>query len=302
MSNPTAKPKRRYSFLSSRRSGRQPETSEKAADISPDSVAQFKEDLRALREQHSNPTFEAMAKKSRGLKQKFNLDGDLAVSKQSLNNAVLANTPLPTARTVQAFVLTLTNDRELSRKFVARCLTLSAPPGTDPGTLVAPAVSLGPNRWKQALLIVAALAVTNLVTGSVVWLAERPAPAAAQPSAKTGDNPEQTQCTKDAKVAASRVPDAQQHFKLEIIYSQACQAAWGRITRNDPYGQGNQVTVDIYRVADPMGASRQHAVEPDVESAFTTLIVRRDPVDRLCVTGSVSTGTTVEQAPDPLCL
>jgi hypothetical protein len=36
--------------------------------------------------------------------------------------------------------------------------------------------------------------------------------------------------------------------------------------------------------------TRQEALEPDVNSGYTTLIVREDPSDRLCADGSITAG------------
>jgi hypothetical protein len=73
------------------------------------------------------------------------------------------------------------------------------------------------------------------------------------------------------------------------VFSVKCRAAWARITRADDSALGNHVEVVIYRRSDPDGNTRQEAVEPDVKSAFTTLIVRADPTDRLCAIGAVVT-------------
>jgi hypothetical protein len=85
------------------------------------------------------------------------------------------------------------------------------------------------------------------------------------------------------------------------VFSVKCRAAWARITRADDSALGNHVEVVIYRRSDPDGNTRQEAVEPDVKSAFTTLIVRADPTDRLCAIGAVVTNGTRSAAVEPIC-
>lgn len=115
----------------------------------------------------------------------------------------------------------------------------------------------------------------------------------------TGDDGGRVQACSDAKIAVSADGPG---FTTAVVFSAACNAAWGKITRHTGPDIGNTITVDIYRQADPNGPTRQHTTEPDVHSAYTTLIVRSDNSDRLCVTGSVTTGSRVEQVPYPLCI
>ena len=144
----------------------------------------------------------------------------------------------------------------------------------------------------------ATLLITNVMTGLVVHRISRPEPNSA-PTA-TGDNPLDTPCLDDAKVATST--NKNPHFLLEIVFSVKCRAAWARITRVDDNALGNHVEVVIYRRSDPDGSTRQEAVEPDVKSAFTTLIVRADPTDRLCAIGAVVTKDTRSDAVEPVCI
>ncbi|MFE2959480.1 DUF2690 domain-containing protein [Nocardia tengchongensis] len=150
------------------------------------------------------------------------------------------------------------------------------------------------------LLTIALLAVTNTVTALIVSSANSADHSSVDHVAvQTGDDPARTLCVQDAKLIADTVVEKKLH--LEILYSVRCESGWGRITRLDDAGYGNRVKVTIYRRSDPTGPSRQEAVEPDVKSAYTTLIVRQDPTDRLCVVGSTFTGNDVTEAPEPIC-
>ncbi|ONI91018.1 hypothetical protein ALI144C_02025 [Actinosynnema sp. ALI-1.44] len=64
---------------------------------------------------------------------------------------------------------------------------------------------------------------------------------------------------------------------------------------------GNHIEVSLYRRSDPNGSTRQNAIEPDVKGAFTTLIVRNEPSDRLCATGAIVIDGTRVAAGEPLC-
>jgi len=72
--------------------------------------------------------------------------------------------------------------------------------------------------------------------------------------------------------------------------------AHGKVDRTDNSGEGNTISLTTYRRADPKGPATQRAVESDVQSAYTALIVREDPADRICVSGAVTVGTETIEA------
>ncbi|WP_191090937.1 DUF2690 domain-containing protein [Serinicoccus hydrothermalis] len=114
---------------------------------------------------------------------------------------------------------------------------------------------------------------------------------------QTGDDPADTRCVDDARIVGALDEDG---FTVEIIFSPACDAAWGRIARHDDQGHGNRIEVAIYDRDDPEGPSRQQAVEPDIAGAYTMLIVKDSPVQRLCVEGAAFTdGEGIHS--DPVC-
>jgi hypothetical protein len=75
----------------------------------------------------------------------------------------------------------------------------------------------------------------------------------------------------------------------------------GEGRRTDNRGEGNTISLTAYRRADPEGPATQRAVEPDVQSAYTALIVREDAADRICVSGAVTVGIETIEASRPLC-
>ncbi|MDQ1124706.1 helix-turn-helix domain-containing protein [Microbacterium trichothecenolyticum] len=116
----------------------------------------------------------------------------------------------------------------------------------------------------------------------------------------SGENPANTRCLDDAVVATSdtRADDS----LLQIVWSDKCQAGWGRITRYDATYLGNSVTIAIYPQTDPDGPLRQEATEHDVQGAFTTLLVRPSPDTLICADGSFTVDGTRIDLGDPLCI
>jgi hypothetical protein len=116
-------------------------------------------------------------------------------------------------------------------------------------------------------------------------------------AAVTGNDPStRPECMNDAQVAAS---SQEPQFLIKIVYSPTCKGVWGKVERNDNLGMGNTIT---YRRSDPDSLATQQAVEPDAQSAFTNLIVRQDPTDRVCVNGSITLGEQKIEAQQPICI
>ncbi|MFD3427314.1 DUF2690 domain-containing protein [Nocardia fluminea] len=268
-------------------------------DRAPDSIAVFAADLRALKNQYPKTSYEMMERRLR----RRGID----IGRSTLNNAIKPTT-LATERTIRAFVLALGEDQATPDRWAARRNTLTPPLETGPGTEPEPAVPTPRPAGRSQLRFVAAVAVliaTNTVT-AVLVRACTPSPVTDSvartdppPVVQTGADPGKTHCRLDAKVAAGN--NAKPQMLLEILFSHTCDAAWARITRYDNAGLGNRLEVSIYRRSDPHGPTRQDAVEPDVDSAYTTLIVRVDPTDRLCATGAVATAGHLEPISTEIC-
>ena len=135
---------------------------------------------------------------------------------------------------------------------------------------------------------ITAVFCTLVASASVLALVDgigAPHPAATV-SVATGQDPANTKCLDDAAVAAAQTTD--KLYLLEIIYSDKCHAGWARLTRYDGAATGNTITVRIYPRESPNGADVQTATEHDVQSAYTTLLVRPTPKTLLCAQGSAS--------------
>jgi hypothetical protein len=128
-------------------------------------------------------------------------------------------------------------------------------------------------------------ATLSAVTTALV-MREPAAPSETVESAEaaTGDDPAVTPCIDDAAVATSAEGAATS--LIEIIWSNECQAGWGRITRYDGLIEGNTVTIAIYPETAQHGPDRQGATEHDVQGAYTDLMVRPTPETLLCAEGS----------------
>ncbi|MEU3626782.1 DUF2690 domain-containing protein [Amycolatopsis coloradensis] len=257
-----------------------------------DSTEVFVEDLRRLRQSHGEPTWTAMARRAsnRGAK----------ASHGTLHNAVTTGR-LPSELAVTAFVMALTNDRaQVARWLTRRAALVDTASGAEFDGASPVPVEKEAGFWRRRRRIVACVAavlLSNTVTGLVVFQVARrdqpPTPIV------TGEDPARTTCVDDAKIAAAS--DRNPAFLLEILFSSKCQAGWARATRRDQDGVGNTIDVVIYRRSEPDGGSRQSATEPDVQSAYTTLIVRTDPADRLCATGAITTDHARQVSPEPIC-
>ncbi|GAB2474709.1 DUF2690 domain-containing protein [Xylanimonas ulmi] len=275
-----------------------------------DTIAQVASDLRDLRMGAGNPTLEALAHRT-------------GVSKTVLSDA-FAGKRLPSERTVTAVVGLFGGD---VASFAARRAALEANVRL-PEALAAMAAgapsgdAAAPERARRTVSAVAAtwLAVAAAVVGAAVggWgvhLAAGPAGAAAAAADQsqapavsaeariavtTGQDPALTDCVSDAAVAAAetRANDT----LLEIVWSDACQAGWARITRYDGKAAGNLVSASIFRQTGPEADDRQDTTEPDAQSAYTTLLVRPTPDTRVCAVGEITVDGEHISLGDPMCL
>jgi len=161
------------------------------------------------------------------------------------------------------------------------------------GILVAGGVSLG----------VSATAVSQARADGAAAarheLTDSPVSPRAQINVHNGVDPAMTPCVNDAEVATSA--SRAHNTLIEIIWSNKCYAGWARITRYDEKFSGNSMTVAIYPETAAQGPDRQSATEPNVESAYTTLVVRPTPQTRLCAVGVITLAGESIDLGDPLC-
>ncbi|WP_374977066.1 DUF2690 domain-containing protein [Microbacterium trichothecenolyticum] len=253
-----------------------------ANDRGDDSVEQFAADLRRLRLQADNPTL-------------ARLQAETGISRTVLSEA-FGGAKLPSARTVDGIVGACGEDPGpwLDRR--EALLRPTATPDETPtsgrtGISVRGAVLLATGTFVAG--VAASAITTTLILGNVPADGPRIA-------VSTGDDPAATACVDDAAVATGDT--RADNSLLEIVWSDNCQAGWGRITRYDGLGQGNTVTIAIYPETAPDGPDRQEATEHDVQGAYTTLVVRPSPDTLLCAEGSFTVDGTRIDLGDPLCI
>ncbi|MFC5433454.1 DUF2690 domain-containing protein [Microbacterium suwonense] len=285
-----------------------------------DSVTDFAADLRALRLNADSPTLSR-------------LQNETGVSKSVLSSA-LGGKQLPSARTVNRLVkalgadtapwvqrrdaLATTGVASLSADSIERLrlspstqhlVTPSVEPSSRRSSSLRPALALS---LAFLLGIVVASAISWGVTAAAVTqarddgaaaarraLMQEPISSHAQINVSNGVDPALSPCVNDAKVATAS--NRTNNTKLEIIWSNKCYAGWARITRYDEKFSGNSMTVSIYPETAAQGPDRQSATEPNVQSAYTTLVVRPTPETRLCAVGSITLAGESIDLGEPLC-
>lgn len=274
-----------------------------------DSVEWFAADLRALRLSADSPTLQK-------------LQYDTSISKSVLSDA-FSGRRLPSARTVDRVVQTCGAD---SAEWLERRdrLARTNPPRAlaEDTTELATSAATTLVRRRTAVLLVGAAFILGIalsvgssffVTSSLIAdahaageeaarkeLTESPANPRAQINVHNGVDAAMTACVNDAKVAASspRTNDT----LLEIIWSNKCYAGWARVTRYDERISGNSITVSIYPETAAQGPERQTAVEPNVQGAYTTLVVRPTPQTRLCAVGAITLDGESVDLGEPICI
>lgn len=254
----------------------------------PDSIEQLAADLRKLRLGAHDPTLNR-------------LRSETDISRSVLSDA-FAGRKLPSARTVSRIVRACGGDVD---SWVERRDALAGQGVKPPDSGSPPVTTAQATVSRRAAIVLAAGAfvlgvLACAATAAFVLQGLVPAPQASSPSvARTGQDPASTPCVEDAAVAASEMRGSD--ALLEIIWSDNCQAGWGRITRYDGLGGGNTVSIAIYPEPAASGPDRQEATEHDVQSAYTSLVVRPTADTLLCAEGSLTVDGKRIDLGDPLC-
>mgnify|MGYP001627804580 CR=1 FL=1 len=268
----------------------------------PDSIELFAADLRRLRLKAGSPTL-------------AHLQSRTGISKSALSDA-FAGKQLPSGRTVDAIANAceaepgpLLDRRDaLALRRVAPTSDITVPadkPRAPRGAAVSrgTAIGLAAASFVGGAAVCASVIalVTPLTATSTSAGATDPATDAAPAiTVRTGEDPALTPCVDDAAVATGDT--RADNSLLEIVWSDKCQAGWGRITRYDGLGNGNTVSIAIYPQTSPDGPDRQEATEHDVQGAYTTLVVRPTPDTLLCAEGSFTIDGKRIDLGDPLCI
>lgn len=274
-----------------------------------DSVSEFAAALRTLRLSASNPTL-------------FRLQHATGISKTVLSDA-FSGKRLPSARTVNGIVLACDGD---PAEWIARRDRLARTRGAEIAPTEPLAIGTGqhnPRRLRsRTILMMAAAFVIGLIASAAISallatnaiaqarteaieqtrkeILAAPTSEHAQINVHNGVDPALSPCVNDAEVATSET--RADHYLLEIIWSNKCYAGWARLTRYDEQVSGNSVTVSIYPETAANGADRQSATEPNVQGAYTTLLVRPTPKTRLCTVGVVTIDGASIDLGEPLCI
>lgn len=260
-----------------------------------DSVTAFAADLRRLRLDAGSPTLERLQRET-------------GISRTVLSDA-FAGKQVPSERTVTSLASACDSDpvpwlnRRSALVKALRNESVLAATASTPTMPRSSGVSRRGVTWIAAGSFVAGI-LASIVVVLLVVPAMIPAQATAVAGAKivvtTGEDPAQTACVDDARVATGDT--RADNSLLEIVWSDKCQAGWGRITRYDGLYQGNTVSIAIYPQTAPDGPDRQEATEHDVQGAYTTLLVRPSAETLLCADGSFTVDGKRIDLGDPLCI
>lgn len=254
-----------------------------------DSLATLADDLRALRLRAGSPTL-------------TRLQADSGISKSGISDA-LNGKALPSARTLDGLVRALGGD---PADWLARRDAL-ARAGVAPATATNPTETDVRPRRRIGLGAAVLMSIASLIVGAggsaaatYAIVTSIPAEEAPRIAVATGSEPALTPCVDDAAVATAAT--GPENSLLEIVWSDRCQAGWGRITRFDEKFAGNTVTVAIYPQTAPDGPDRQEVTEHDVQGGYTTLVVRPTPDTLLCAEGSYTVGEEEIVFEEPICI
>lgn len=254
-----------------------------------DNLAEFASELRRLRIEAGNPTLAALSSRT-------------GISKSILSDA-FGGRRLPTERTVRLVVAEL--DGEVAtwsrRRDQLDPRRASSPLSDLSATIPQRSVTL---RATLGLALASAL-VASAAT-SAIWIATTghgehdPAPQALL-APENGVDPMRTRCRDGSVVAASeqRLGDAVQ---VQMLYSTACMAAWGRVTRYDEQAMGNTVTMRVYPATDPSSSRSQERAVPDVQSVYTPMLIETDVDARVCGLATISRGNETIALDPPICI
>lgn len=272
-------------------------------------LAKFAADLRRLRTRVGEPSLTAMAEKG-------------ACSPAALSTA-MSGKKLPSEVVLRAFLTGCDCDDTSIGRWLTRRDELAR---LNYEELTQPAVSTvgsdaaqdeseceeherGFLRRNLVLVLLMGVIVFALGGGVVGFAAGRAtAPDASAPGAnptdssirekaETGDDPVSAGCTRDAILATS--VEQVDGTLVQLMWSEACLANWGRIIRQDNLVQGNEVTVVVAghfaNAPNPIVATGI-----DQQAVYTPIMVI-DPSYKVCVTGSWTVGEEAVEITDPVC-
>lgn len=282
------------------------------SDRGPDeSLQQFAFDLRSLRQEAGDPTLAT-------------LSSHTGIPRSILSEA-FSGKRLPTERTVRYLVEELGASRHewaarrnaLAYGLAIRSRSEEFDPAADmmPEAERAAAAGHVTRKGSPAWVIATVSAVTTAMITSGMWMGylalrtEDPSGTPASTVASEvplldvadGVDPVRTICKEDAVIAASEAR-LDGDVQVQLLYSNQCSAAWGRVTRYDGKSFGNTLEMTVYPAVDMDSARKQTRRVYDVQSLYTTLMIEPDVEARVCAIATVSVdGDPIELAP-PICI
>lgn len=153
--------------------------------------------------------------------------------------------------------------------------------------------------YSTAVLTAALIALlTGVASAAIAWYVTSSAMhSQAAPQAKTGDDPVETGCDRDAELVGTDTVANQ--YTLDLFWSGTCSANWGRITRHDGEPNGNRITVKIYGNFDnpPAPLTDERA---DISNLITPIMVVTNQ-QTVCITGTVWVGAQAFNVKRPVC-
>ncbi|MCK9915411.1 MULTISPECIES: helix-turn-helix domain-containing protein [Microbacterium] len=252
-----------------------------------DSLEEFAAGLRQLRLEADSPTLERLHRET-------------GVSRTVLSEAFNGR-KLPSARTVDRIAVACGGDARAWATRRDRLAQRDAPPPA--ARTIRPAPVTVARRvalvWAAAAFVLGAV-VTAAVALTVTHVARGTAPPPSV-AVRDGSDPASTSCANDARVVTGDVRDSGR-VEIEILWSDACSAAWARVSRDDGTDPGATLSVAIYPQSAPGGPHRQSITVQGGTAATTPLLVRVSADERLCATGAVTVAGTPVELGTPICI
>jgi hypothetical protein len=257
-------------------------------------IERFAWDLRQVKAAAGNPTLEQIAERGKVSKAALSeATSGRKVPSEAILKAYLIGCKCPQPD-IDAWVARRAKLKDDLPALLARAQERTAPVSLDGY------VKRG-TAWMVGACAVVTLACGGGLLGYQMGKATVAAPAATPPSPlapHTGEDPERAGCTKDAQpVALARQPHG--GTLLELIWSEACQANWGRITRDDDDLAGSAMTVEI--TGHFKDAPNPQIATADEQQIVNTPLMIVDPEDKVCVTGSWTVGGRTIESTEPAC-
>lgn len=173
----------------------------------------------------------------------------------------------------------------------------------------------GRSQWRNPWAVALVSALVSALLTSAVWAgvltmrkgeavqAGSGQAASIEPLLDVGDgvDPMRTICRQDAVIAASE-PRLGGDVQVQVLYSNHCTAAWGRVTRYDGKSFGNSLEMVVYPAANIESSRTQIRRAHDVQSLYTTMLIEPDVEARVCAVATVTIeGESIELGP-PICI